>query len=122
MPRQRKKVSAPEHNNEATALLDLQKQEHQIAAARTTLAKVMTLVNETSLHNFTSAQDRRTLNAAKNCLDSLNIRLAAHVNTVEETVKQKQLTFLLHQRQMAIHAHQLHSLASSVTGCLNEQE
>ena len=122
MPRRPKKGVTPEDNKEALALLDLQKQEHQIAVARTALAEVLTLMHETSLYNFTSAQDRRTLSAAQNCLDSLSIRLAAHVNTVEETVKQKQLTLLLHQQQMAIHPYHAHSSASSVTGCLNERE
>ena len=53
----------------------------------------MALVRETPLRNFTSAQDRRTLSTAQSCLDSLSIR-EAHANTVEETVKQKQLTLL----------------------------
>ena len=122
MPRRQKKAPAPEDDNEASALLNLQKQVHQIAEARATLANVMTLVRETPLHNFTSPQDRRTLSIAQNCLDSLNIRLEAHANTVEETVKQKQLTLLLHQRQMTIHAYHTHSSASSVTGCLGERE
>ena len=122
MPRRQRKAPAPEGDNEALALLTLQKQVRQIAKARATLANVLTLVQETPLHNFTSAQDRRTLSIAQNCLDSLNIRLEAHANTVEETVKQKQLTLLLHQQQMTVHAHHTHSSASSVTGCLGGRE
>ena len=102
--------------------MNLQKQVHQITEARATLANVMTLVRETPLHNFTSAQDRRTLSTAQSCLDSLSIRLEAYANTVEETVKQKQLTFLLHQRQMTIQAYHTDSAASSLTGCLGERE
>ena len=49
MPRRPKKGVTPEDNKEALALLDLQKQEHQIAVARTALAEVLTLVHETSL-------------------------------------------------------------------------
>ena len=122
MPRRQKKTPAPEPDNEALALLNLQKQVHQITEARATLANVMTLVRETPVHNFTSAQDRRTLSTAQSCLDSLSIRLEAHANTVEETVKQKQLTFLLHQRQMTIQAYHIDSAASSLTGCLGERE
>ena len=122
MPRCQKKELTPAHGNEALALLSLQKQEQQIADARTALAEVTVLLRDTHLYKFTSAQDRRTLNAAQNCLDSLRIRVAAHVNTVEETVKQKQITLLLHRQQKAIPAPQGHSSASDVTGCLHERE
>ena len=179
MPRRQKKTPAPEPDNEALALLNLQKQVHQITQVRATLANVMTPVRETPLHNFTtvvrktaerSAQHkavwiafffgrrhlpfgwsptlRLTCGPAGNrtttgslsalskdtalptspqgrlqsCLDSLSIRLEAHANTVEETVKQKQLTFLLHQRQITIQAYHTDSAASSLTGCLGERE
>ena len=75
MPRRQKEASAPENDNEALMLLQLQKQVQQLTEARATLTKVMALVRETPLHNFTSAQDRRTLNTAQSCLDSLSIRL-----------------------------------------------
>ena len=122
MPRRQKKASAPENDNEALMLLQLQKQVQQLTEARATLTKVMALVRETPLHNFTSAQDRRTLNTAQSCLDSLSIRLEAHSNTVEQTVKQKQLTFLLSQRQTTCKVHHTDSSASSLTGCLGECE
>ena len=99
MPRRHKKAPTPGNNNEALTPLTLQQQVLQLTEARATLANVLTLVRETSLHDFTSAQDRRTLSRAQSCLDSLSIRLEAHANTVEETVKQKQLAFLLRQRQ-----------------------
>ena len=73
---------------------------HQLTEARATLANVLTLLRETPLHNFTSAQARRTLSTAQSCLDSLCIRLEAHTNTVEETVKQKQVALLVRQRQV----------------------
>ena len=38
---------------------------------------------------ITSAQDRRTLSTAHCCLNSLRIRVEAHVNSVEQTVKQR---------------------------------
>ena len=100
MPRRQKKAPAPLNDNEALMLLTLQQQVHQLTEARATLANVLTLVRETSLHNFTSAQDRRTLNTAQSCLDSLCIRLEAHTNTVEETVRQKQVALLVPQRQV----------------------
>ena len=71
----------------------------QLTTARATLDDVLKLVHETTLYNFTSAQDRRTLNTAQSCLDSLRIRLEAHANTVEETVKQRQVSLVLRQRQ-----------------------
>ena len=104
MPR-RKKAPTPGNNNEALTLLTLQQQVLQLTEARATLANVLTLVRETPLHDFTSAQDRRTLSTAQSCLDSLSIRLKAHANTVEETVKQKQLAFLLRQRQATREVH-----------------
>ena len=100
MPRRQKKAPAPQNDNEALMLLTLQQQVHQLTEARATLANVLTLLRETPLHNFTSAQDRRTLSTAQSCLDSLCIRLEAHTNTVEETVKQKQVALLVRQRQV----------------------
>ena len=100
MPRRQKKAPAPQNDNEALMLLTLQQQVHQLTEARATLANVLTLLRETPLHNFTSAQDRRTLSTAQSCLDSLCMRLEAHTNTVEETVKQKQVALLVRQRQV----------------------
>ena len=59
-------------------------------SAKATLEDVQKLVHETALYNFTSAQY---------CLNSLRIRIEAQVNTVEETVKQRQVSLLLHQRK-----------------------
>ena len=94
MPRRQKKAPTPANDNDAVTLLTLQQQVLQLTEARATLANVLTLVRETPLHNFTSAQDRRTLSTAQSCLDSLCIRLEAYADTVQETVKQKQLAFL----------------------------
>ena len=99
MPRRQKKAPAPENSNDALTLLSLQQQVLQLTTARATLDDVLKLVHETTLYNFTSAQDRRTLNTAQSCLDSLRIRLEAHANTVEETVKQRQVSLVLRQRQ-----------------------
>ena len=101
MPRRQKKAPTPGSSNEALTLLTLQQQVLQLTAARATLDEVLELVHETTLSNFTSAQDRRTLHTAQSCLDSLRIRLEAHANTVEETVKQTQVSLFLHQRQEA---------------------
>ena len=99
MPRCQKKAPTPENSNDALTLLTLQQQVLQLTTARATLDDVLKLVHETTLYNFTSAQDRRTLNTAQSCLDSLRIRLEAHANTVEETVKQRQVSLVLRQRQ-----------------------
>ena len=88
MPR-RQKAPTPANSNEALTLLTLQQQVLQLTAARATLDEVLELVHETPLYNLTSAQDRRTLNTAQSCLDSLRIRLEAYANTVEDTVRQK---------------------------------
>ena len=88
-PTRRQKAPTPAHRNEALTLLTLQQQVLQLTAARATLDEVLELVHETPLHNLASAQDRRTLNTAQSCLDSLRIRLEAHANTVEDTVRQK---------------------------------
>ena len=106
MPR-RQKDPTPAHGNEAVTLLTLQQQVLQLTAARATLDKVLKLVHETPLHNLASAQDRRTLNTAQSCLDSLRIRLEAHANTVEDTVRQKQVSLVLRQRQEAAVATEL---------------
>ena len=114
MPRRQKKAPIPENSNEALTLLSLQQQVYQLTAARATLANVLTLVHETPLYNFTSAQDRRTLSTAQSCLGSLCIRLEAHANTVEETVKQKQLAFLLRQRQATGEVSELPAVMSAI--------
>ena len=99
MPRRQKKAPTPENSNDALTLLTLQQQVLQLTTARATLDDVLKLVHKSTLYNFTSAQDRRTLNTAQSCLDSLRIRLEAHANTVEETVKQRQVSLVLRQRQ-----------------------
>ena len=99
MPRRQKKAPVPASSNDALTLLSLQQQVLQLTTAKATLDDVQKLVHETTLYNFTSAQDRRTLSTAQSCLDSLRIRLEAHANTVEETVKQRQVSLALCQRQ-----------------------
>ena len=86
MPRRQKKETDSAGNNDALTLLRLQQQVLQLTTAKTALEDVQKLVHETALYNFTSAQDRRTLNTAQCCLNSLRIRVEAQVNTVEETV------------------------------------
>ena len=106
MPR-RQKAPTPAHSSEALTLLTLQQQVLQLTAARATLDEVLELVHETPLCNLASAQDRRTLNTAQSCLESLRIRLEAHANTVEDTVRQKQVSLVLRQRQEAAVATEL---------------
>ena len=99
MPRRQKKETDLAGNNDALTLLRLQQQVLKLTTAKAALEDVQKLVHETALHNFTSAQDRRTLSTAQSCLDSLRIGIEAQVNTVEETVKQRQMSLVLHQRQ-----------------------
>ena len=86
-------------NNNALTLLRLQQHVLQLTTAKAALEDIQRLVHETALYNFTSAQDRRTLNTAQCCLNSLRIRIEAQVNTVEETVKQRQLSLSLQLRK-----------------------
>ena len=53
------------------------KKKHKIHKnkAKQCLEDIQKLVHETALYNFTSAQDRRTLSTAQNCLNSLRIRI-----------------------------------------------
>ena len=74
IPRRQKKAPTPDNDNEALTLLT-QQQVLQLTEARATLANVLTQVRETPLHNFTSAQDRRTLSAAQSCLDAFALDL-----------------------------------------------
>ena len=99
MPRRQKKDTDSTGSNDALTLLRLQQQVLTLTTAKTALEDVQRLVQGTALHNFTSAQDRRTLSTAQSCLDSLRIRIEAQVNTVEEAVKQRQVSLALHQRQ-----------------------
>ena len=99
MPRRQKQGTDSAYNNDAPTLLRLQQHVVQLTTAKTALEDIQRLVHETALHNFTSAQDRRTLNTAQCCLNSLRVRVEAQVNTVEETVKQQQLSLSLHQRK-----------------------
>ena len=104
MSRRQKKETDFVGNNDALTLLRLQQQVHKLTAAKTALEDVQKLVHETALYNFTCAQDRRTLSTAQSCLDSLRIRIEAQVNTVEETVKQRQVSLALLQRQQTAEA------------------
>ena len=119
MPRRQKKAPVPTSSNDALTLLSLQQQVLQLTTAKATLDDVQKLVHETTLYNFTSAQDRRTLSTAQSCLDSLRIRLEAHANTVEETVKQRQVSLALCQRQETAEAPVLLAgLAAKIKPCL----
>ena len=89
---QTKRTEDTQDNNDALTLLRLQQHVLQLTTAKAALENIPTLVHETTLYNFTSAQDRRTLNTAQCCLNSLRIRVEAQVNTVEEAVKQRQLS------------------------------
>ena len=80
-------------------MLRLQQQVLQLTTAKTALEDIQKLVHETALYNFSSAQDRRTLSTAQSCLNGLRIRIEAQVNTVEEIVKQRQLSLLLQLRK-----------------------
>ena len=93
MPRrQTKRTEDTQDNNDALTLLRLQQHVLQLTTAKAALEDIQTLVHETTLYNFTSAQYRRTLNIAQCCLNSLRIRVEAQVNSVEEAVKQRQLS------------------------------
>ena len=87
--RQTKKTENTQDCNDALTLLRLQQHVLQLTTAKAALEDIQTLVHETTLSNFTSAQDRRTLNTAQCCLNSLRIRVEAHVNSVEEAVKRR---------------------------------
>ena len=100
MPRRQKKgTESTEDNDDALTLLRLQQHVLQLTTAKTALEDIQKLVHETSLYNFTSEQDRRTLSTAQCCLNSLRIRIEAQVNTIEETVKQRQLSLSLQLRK-----------------------
>ena len=99
MPRRQKKETDVAGNNDALTLLRLQQHVLKLTAAKTALEDVQQLVHETALYTFTSAQDRRTLSTVQKCLDSLRIRIEAQANTVEEAVKQNQMSLALHLRQ-----------------------
>ena len=113
MRRRQKKETDVAGNNDALTLLRLQQHVLKLTAAKTALEDVQQLVHETALYTFTSAQDRRTLSTAQKCLDSLRIRIEAQANTVEEAVKQNQMSLALHLRQETAEAPLL--LAESLT-------
>ena len=58
-------------------------------------ATIQALMQEQTIPaNVASAHDHKTLQAAHSCLNSLRIRLEAHVNTVEQSVIQRQLSLV----------------------------
>ena len=96
MPSKRtKKQEVTQDCNEALDLLLLQQYTDKATRTRIALEEIQALMHgQTILANFTGAQDYRTLNAAYSCLNSLRIRLEAHVNTVEQSVIQRQLSLV----------------------------
>ena len=64
MPRRQKQEIDLAGTNDALTLLRLQQQVLTLITAKTALDDVQRIVHETALHNFTSAQDRRTLSTA----------------------------------------------------------
>ena len=108
-PKQTKKPEVTQGCNEALDLLlpqeyadkvtrtktALQEYADKVTRTKTALEEIQAVLHEkTILANFTSAQDRRTLNTAHCCLNSLRIRAEAHVNSVEQSVKQRQLSLM----------------------------
>ena len=99
MPRkQMKRPEVTQGCNEALDLLRLQEYADKVTRTKAALEEIQAVLHEeTILANFTSAQDRRTLNTAHCCLNSLRIRVEAHINSVEQTVKQRQLSLIQNQ-------------------------
>ena len=80
--------------NEALELLRLQQYTDKVTTTKNALEEIQELMQgQTIPANFTSAHDHRTLKAAHSCLNSLRIRLEAHVNTVEQTVNTTTIVF-----------------------------
>ena len=93
--KQTKKPEVTQGCNEALDLLLLQEYADKVTRTKTALEEIQAVLHgKTILANFTSAQDRRTLNTAHCCLNSLRIRVEAQANSVEQSVKQRQLSLM----------------------------
>ena len=93
--KQTKRPGVTQGCNEALDLLLMQEYADKVTRTKIALEEIQAMVHgKTILANLSSAQDRRTLNTAYSCLNSLRIRMEAHVNSVEQSVIQRQLSLV----------------------------
>ena len=79
----------------ASSVLLLQEYVCKVTQAQQTLKETQAVLQEkTILTNFVTAQDRRTLDTACCCLDSLRIRVEALTNSVELLVRRRQISLM----------------------------
>ena len=93
---------ARQNRNDTRDLLFLQDYAHKLAHTQQTLEDICTSLHQTTLlSSIISAQDRRSLQTAGCCLNSLRIRVEALANVTEQAVITKQLQLI--QERVQIH-------------------
>ena len=97
MPR-RKQTAVRTNRNDSKDLLLLLAYATKLQETQQNIDEVCTLMQHTvPLEGLISAQDNRTLQSAKSCIQRLHVRVAALANVLEQTVISQQLQ-LMHAR------------------------
>ena len=106
---------ALQSRNDAQDFLFLQDYAHKLAHTQLTLEEICTSLHRTPfLSGIISAQDRRALQTACCCLNSLRIRVEALANVIEQAVITRQLQLMQERVQM----HRPEDLSTENTSCL----
>ena len=100
-----------QHRNDSKDLLLLVAYAKKLQDTQRNIDEVCTLMQHTiPLDGLISAQDNRTLQSAKSCIQSLHVRVEALANVLEQTLISQQLQFMHMRAQHGPTSHSLRAI------------
>ena len=122
MPR-RKQTAVRTNRNDSKDLLLLLAYATKLQETQQNIDEVCTLMQHTvPLEGLISAQDNRTLQSAKSCIQRLHVRVAALANVLEQTVISQQLQLMHARAQHGQISSSAFQLGSNPRDASNEDE
>ena len=122
MPR-RKQAAVRTNRNDSKDLLLLVAYAKKLQETQRNIDEVCTLMQHTiPLEGLISAQDNRTLQSAKSCIQSLHVRVEALANVLEQTLISQQLQFMHMRAQHGPTSHSTFQLESNPCVAHNQDE
>ena len=122
MPR-RKQTAVRTNRNDSKDLLSLVAYAKKLQETQRNIDEVCTLMQHTiPLEGLISAQDSRTLQSAKSCVQRLHVRVEALANVLEQTLISQQLQFIHMRAQHGRTSNSTFQLGSNPCVAHNEDE
>ena len=122
MPR-RRQTAARNNRNDSKDLLLLMAFAKKLQETQVNIDEVCTLMQHTvPLEGLISAQDNRTLQSAKSCIQRLHVRVEALANVLEQTLIAQQLQFMHTRTQHGSTSSSIFQLWSNPRDAPNEDE